>query len=657
MKERLKKRVVRWQPDREVLSRAGRLLLYGFGGGLLAVLPVGNQPVPLAACAAAACSQWELAAVMAGSLAGYLLRWDLASDIYSIVLTVVLPLIAWGLRKSSHRDVVWFLPAAFTVAAGAVGLGFLWQLDFDPGQAGRIFLCLLIVFAGSLVCRQALLRRHFGAMALLAAALLAALSMISLGRWFNLGICAALFLTAVTSGTAEGLGVAAACGMVLELAAPLRLPYTAFFCLCSGVMYALRRRTVFHRSLALLLLSAGFAWLAAELQAQLFLLSAVGACLATLTVPRLNLPGSMAGDEIANRLHRRLQRASDVLLRLHDTVLLPHTPRQDPDTAEIFDYAADRVCCHCGSYSLCWEQEAAQTYRDLCTAAEPILARCKAAPEDFPASFAGRCQNLEQFIQVVNSQLDALLSRRQYQARLREDRELLRNQYLLLARYLQSAADTAVLTEQPGAQFEAEVAARALGRSGKTLSGDRGACFHGPGEQFYVLLCDGMGTGRGAAAESSSAIETLSGLLRAGMDPASALQLLNSAYVLRDDGCFSTVDLLQVDLHTGDSLLLKWGAAPSYLKRGNRLRSLGQAAMPPGLAVAGERSIQRMKLTLQEGDLLVLTSDGADADATARCIQEHHGGTLGDLAAGIVAAASAGDDITAVTMRLKKAVA
>ena len=64
-----------------------------------------------------------------------------------------------------------------------------------------------------------------------------------------------------------------------------------------------------------------------------------------------------------------------------------------------------------------------------------------------------------------------------------------------------------------------------------------------------------------------------------------------------------------------------------------------------------------MKLTLQEGDLLVLTSDGADADATARCIQEHHGGTLGDLAAGIVAAASAGDDITAVTMRLKKAVA
>ena len=38
MKERLKKRVVRWQPDREVLSRAGRLLLYGFGGSFCGMI-------------------------------------------------------------------------------------------------------------------------------------------------------------------------------------------------------------------------------------------------------------------------------------------------------------------------------------------------------------------------------------------------------------------------------------------------------------------------------------------------------------------------------------------------------------------------------------------------------------------------------------------
>ena len=630
---------------------AGRLIGCGVGSALLASLPVGGAPISLAACVAAVCTGWELAGAAAGGLLIYLLAWQPADGLYLAALTLLLPAVNWVIGKGQNRDVPWLMPAAGTVAAGALGLGFLWQLGFSSPWTGRLFLNLLVVLGGGFVCRWALVQHRRSALYLLAAALLAALSRFSLGQWFNPGIFLALLLVIVTAWTPEGIAVAAACGTVLELACAVPLAYTAFFCLTSGTLYLLRQRTVFHRSLAALLLSAGFAWLTAHLQAQLVLLSAIAACLFALPIPRLSLWGDEEENMIA-RFRRQLQRSSDVLLRLHDTILLPTASRQEVDVAEVFDRAAERVCQGCVNYAVCWDQQAAQTYHALCDAAGSILERCQARAEDFPAAFVGQCQNLEQFIRVINLQLDERLYRRQLQARQQEHQQLLRDQYLLLSRFLQATADTAGLPRRAPGRFTPEVAAKAAGRGGRTLSGDRGACFHGPGERFYVLLCDGMGTGREAAAQSGDAIETLSGLLRAGMDPTSALQLLNSAYVLRDDGAFSTVDILQVDLLTGDSLLLKWGGAPSYLQRGQRLRRLGEASLPPGLGLDKSAGVQRIKLTLQEGDLLVLTSDGADRERTEQYIRDHSEQELAALAGGIIETAEADDDVTAVALRL-----
>lgn len=638
------------------MGQAGQALLCGSGCALLASLPIGGEPVPLAACVATVCSGWNLAGAVLGGLLVYLLAWDLSAGIFPAVLTLLLPAVRWGLQKSRHRDVAWLGPAADTAAAGALGLGFLWQLGFDSPWAGQLFLDLLLILGGGFLCRQAVIQRRRGAGYILAALLLAALSRFSFGQWFSPGIFVAVLLMVVTAWTPEGLGAAVACGIVLEIACSVHLPYTAYLCLTSGVLYGMRHLTVFHRSLAALLLSAAFAWLTAHLQAQLVLLSAVAACLLALAIPRLSLLGGSEEDG-TDRFRRHLQRASDVLLRLHDTILLPQPPLKEPDAAEVFDHAAEQVCQHCVNYSVCWDQQAAQTYRDLSGAAEPILARCQAKPEDFPASFAGQCQNLEAFIHVINRQLDVRLYQRRFRTRQQEDREIMRSQYLLLSRFLQATADTAALPSKGKCCYLPEVAAKAAGRGGRALSGDRGACFHGPGELFFVLLCDGMGTGKEAATQSSVAMETLSGLLRAGMDPGSALELLNSVYVLRDDGCFSTVDILQVDLTTGDSLLLKWGGAPSYLQRGERLRRLGELAMPPGLSLTERPGVQRIKLTLREEDLLVLTSDGADQERTAAYIQDHSRQSLPELAAGIIGASETGDDITAVALRLKNAAA
>ena len=82
-----------------------------------------------------------------------------------------------------------------------------------------------------------------------------------------------------------------------------------------------------------------------------------------------------------------------------------------------------------------------------------MLAQYRATPEDFPPSFCTRCQQLDAFLQAVNRQLDGILYRRQYRARQQESRRMLRDQYLLLARYLQGAADAGLCGVEGEAQY------------------------------------------------------------------------------------------------------------------------------------------------------------------------------------------------------------
>ena len=82
------------------------------------------------------------------------------------------------------------------------------------------------------------------------------------------------------------------------------------------------------------------------------------------------------------------------------------------------------------------------------------------------------------------------------------------------------------------------------------------------------------------------AVDTLTELIRAGMPPDAAMETLNGTFVLRDNGSFSTMDILEVNLISGQGVLYKWGAAPSYLRSGGGVLRLGHAAPPPGLSEA-----------------------------------------------------------------------
>ena len=69
-----------------------------------------------------------------------------------------------------------------------------------------------------------------------------------------------------------------------------------------------------------------------------------------------------------------------------------------------------------------------------------MMERGKGEAGDFPAWFASRCLIFPSFLQTANEELSALRYRRQYKARLRDNRGAVCRQYETLADILTAAA-------------------------------------------------------------------------------------------------------------------------------------------------------------------------------------------------------------------------
>lgn len=99
--------------------------------------------------------------------------------------------------------------------------------------------------------------------------------------------------------------------------------------------------------------------------------------------------------------------------------------------------------------------------------------------------------------------------------------------------------------------------------------------------------------------------------LRAGIDAPPALKTLNSALSLRAESTdsFTTVDLLTLSLQTLEGELYKYGAAPSYLKRGGTVRRVTCSCLPAGLQ-EGSPPPEATHIKLSPGCFFVMLSDG-----------------------------------------------
>lgn len=157
-------------------------------------------------------------------------------------------------------------------------------------------------------------------------------------------------------------------------------------------------------------------------------------------------------------------------------------------------------------------------------------------------------------------------------------------------------------------RFGTEYARSFVKKEGEDLCGDSISAFEGADGHYFVLLSDGMGSGTEAALTSRLCGVFLDKMLRAGNRRDVVLEMLNSLVRNKNLECFATVDLLDFDMLTGDGCFVKSGAAPSYVLRDGSLFRIESGSTPIG--ITREITGEEVKFKLQDGDIVVLTSDG-----------------------------------------------
>lgn len=216
------------------------------------------------------------------------------------------------------------------------------------------------------------------------------------------------------------------------------------------------------------------------------------------------------------------------------------------------------------------------------------------------------------------------------------------------------------LVQQDNYQVTAGVAA--VSREGENVSGDGACWFRDRDGRLWVALCDGMGTGTGAARQSGLALRLLEDFLAAGIQAEIALATLSNALALRGEQelGFTTIDLLGLDLFSGQCRSYKLGAGPTYLRQSGRVKKFSSGSLPAGLELGQETLPDVRSFQVGPGDLVVMVSDGILEGEEDRwlwpLIRDHHDASPKTLAAGILSrSGSGGDDRTVLVLQLRKA--
>ncbi len=671
MKQKLKKRPIleQWfytqSPlviTRPALRETVSCLLFLVCGFVLACGQLAGQPAPFVlGLLSAAGGGLRGLCTLVGAIAGALTMQSFSQglELTSTGLLIFVTMYIFGSLWVTKQS--WFRCLVPGIMRGVVGAIFLFSRQLTPlllaGYAQNVLLSALSPLAFDALLQKK--RRSTGAMMALAF-FLVGLSRLQLPWSLNPGIiasCAVTVLSARRTDPGTSAAVGACSGLALDAS------------FMTGGTWAL---TITAGALAGTCISRQHKWMRTVLAAtgmgavQLYLgdfQPMVFANLGLGVVLSLILPGTMivgreesAIEQSSALVEQRLSYGETALHQLYAAIGLDPEQKAQQEREHIFDKAANKVCRQCTRYSICWERDAQSTYQTMRSVLGVILDRGEAQREDFPPEFSQECRHMEGLLVALNQELNSIACRSQFRNRNEENRLIASRNLLHMSELLEeNARQLRSVQIPPQESYTVKIGVAARGRRGARISGDRGICFHTDDGRLYAILCDGMGTGADAAKESTTAVDTLSSLIQAGMQPDHAMEFLNGMYILRDTGCFSTMDILELSLITGQGTLYKWGAAPSYVKSGKIVKKLGTAAPPPGLGVGSTNAAEVIRLSLWGGDMLVLVSDGVVREETEDILRGYDGENVKELASLLTAQAEAAggeDDMTAAVLKL-----
>lgn len=604
------------------VRNAGAVLAYGGSGFLLSAASLGNYPQPLAIGLICATTGWRTLIMSLGAMMGYPSFWGSGGN-QGIVWSAAVGLLALlvGKREESREQPL-MIPAIAAFLIAVTGLTFRLMLgDRTPVVVYGLRIALTffcgVLFTQAARCRDAITDWLVCGVGVLA------LAQVSLGPYLGLGYVAAGLM-----GVASAFPAAALAGLALDLAQITKVPMTAVMCLCYFVrMIPFDKKWQHYAapgiSFAAVSAACGL-WDPAPLPGLI-----LGGALGALMPPQPQVTRRRGETGVAQV---RLELGAEMLTATQRLIL----EMEDPpiDEGALLEKVRQRACASCSARKSCPQQN------DLTMAMvlNPLEADCRKQGRLVPE------------LRRAGEQWKLLKADR---LRRREYRAALVQQYRFLGDYLRSLADRLPRGASRGQiEFRAEVSARSRGK--ERANGDKCLSFAGPECTYYVLLCDGMGTGLGAAQEGQSAGNLMKQMLGSGFPAEHALASLNSLLALRGSAGAVTMDLAELHLDTGHVHLYKWGAAPSWVLTRGKAEKIGTATPPPGISVENTRQTVD-KLSLRRGEVLILLSDGVDGEGVQHLSDLSPDLPPGELAAQLLerGCGSGEDDATAAVIKLR----
>ena len=237
---------------------------------------------------------------------------------------------------------------------------------------------------------------------------------------------------------------------------------------------------------------------------------------------------------------------------------------------------------------------------------------------------------------------------------------------VLLDRRLAPAAGSPYVVETDPQSFVLEEETGFLALTGfakatkedETVSGDNYAVVDAGKGRVTVMLSDGTGSGERAGRDSEQVLDLMEKMLEAGYDIDAAINMVNTAlFAAGEDVNHPTLDICDIDLYGGSCQLRKVGGAATFLKRNQEVEQVAMGNLP--LGIFGQMEVLPVERKLQDGDYLIMVSDGvvdafgAEYENTMSSviagIQDHSPGEIAEHLLRLALCASGGkirDDLT-----------
>lgn len=148
-------------------------------------------------------------------------------------------------------------------------------------------------------------------------------------------------------------------------------------------------------------------------------------------------------------------------------------------------------------------------------------------------------------------------------------------------------------------------------KTGEEICGDNALAFSGSKGIYYLMLADGMGSGKEASVRSQTAVDLLKRLLIGGLSVSNAFNIFHSTARLQKNFGFTTLDICRIDLNKGIADFYKAGAYDSFYINEDKISIINGGGMPAGLCEHDR--IKHTKIHLSDGDYLIMGSDGLSA--------------------------------------------